>query len=262
MAGSAEPDRSSGPAHHEQHRASITHESARGPDRHRHRIALAERDPLEELTRSRHDRIGGKLGDDLPVAWRHRSERYAEKLATPDTSVADLIGDGGEARQVDIAARLGVSVSAIYRILFTLSEMGHLRKIDRNTYGLFGLEPGVPTDAYSLDEAVADGHLVPPRGIAVGTTFLREGIRYDELSEEQKVVVSRARRIEQFLSQNTYTAKQFTGVEGSTVPVKDTVEGFKAIADGDLDHVAEQAFYNVGGLDDVEREWAKIQAEG
>ena len=84
----------------------------------------------------------------------------------------------------------------------------------------------------------------------------------DELSEEDKVIVSRARRIQQFLSQNTYTAKQFTGVEGSTVPVKDTVEGFKAIADGDLDHVAEQAFYNVGGLDDVEREWAKIQAEG
>ena len=84
----------------------------------------------------------------------------------------------------------------------------------------------------------------------------------DELSEEDKITVGRARKIEQFLSQNTYTAKQFTGVEGSTVPVKDTVEGFKAIADGDLDHVAEQAFYNVGGLDDVEREWAKIQAEG
>ena len=84
----------------------------------------------------------------------------------------------------------------------------------------------------------------------------------DELSEEDRVTVGRARKMEQFLSQNTYTAKQFTGVEGSTVPIKDTVEGFKAIADGDLDHIAEQAFYNVGGLDDVEREWAKIQKEG
>ena len=83
----------------------------------------------------------------------------------------------------------------------------------------------------------------------------------DELSEEDKIVVSRARRIEQFLSQNTYTAKQFTGVEGSTVPIKDTVEGFNAIANGDLDHVSEQAFYNVGGLDDVERNWAKIQKD-
>ncbi|GAA3692581.1 F0F1 ATP synthase subunit beta [Zhihengliuella alba] len=83
----------------------------------------------------------------------------------------------------------------------------------------------------------------------------------DELSEEDKVTVARARRIEQFLSQNTYTAKQFTGVEGSTVSLKDTVEGFKAICDGELDHVAEQAFYNVGGLDDVERQWAKIQEQ-
>ncbi|MDN5754648.1 MAG: F0F1 ATP synthase subunit beta [Arthrobacter sp.] len=83
----------------------------------------------------------------------------------------------------------------------------------------------------------------------------------DELSEEDKIVVSRARRIQQFLSQNTYTAKQFTGVDGSTVSIKDTIEGFKAICDGDLDHIAEQAFFNIGGLDDVERQWAEIQGK-
>ncbi|CBT75482.1 MULTISPECIES: F0F1 ATP synthase subunit beta [Glutamicibacter] len=81
----------------------------------------------------------------------------------------------------------------------------------------------------------------------------------DELGEEDKIVVARARRIQQFLSQNTYTAKQFTGVEGSTVSIKDTIEGFKAICDGELDHIAEQAFFNIGGLDDVERQWAEIQ---
>ena len=59
-------------------------------------------------------------------------------------------------------------------------------EVDRNTYRLFHLEDGVPTDAYSLDEAVADQYLVPPRGISVGTKFLREGIRYDDLSEEEK----------------------------------------------------------------------------
>ncbi|KAD3436341.1 F0F1 ATP synthase subunit beta [Arthrobacter yangruifuii] len=83
----------------------------------------------------------------------------------------------------------------------------------------------------------------------------------DELSEEDKIVVSRARRIQQFLSQNTYTAKQFTGVEGSTVSIKDTIEGFRMICDGDVDHIAEQAFFNVGGMDDVERQWAKIQEQ-
>ncbi|MET0872549.1 MAG: F0F1 ATP synthase subunit beta, partial [Paeniglutamicibacter terrestris] len=81
----------------------------------------------------------------------------------------------------------------------------------------------------------------------------------DELGEEDKIVVSRARRIQQFLSQNTYTAKQFTGVEGSTVAIKDTIEGFNAICNGDVDHIAEQAFFNIGGMDDVERQWADIQ---
>ena len=84
----------------------------------------------------------------------------------------------------------------------------------------------------------------------------------DELSEEDKVTVARARRIEQFLSQNTYMAEKFTGVEGSTVPVEETVEAFRRIADGEYDHVAEQAFYNIGGIEDLERNWKKMQAEG
>jgi len=59
-------------------------------------------------------------------------------------------------------------------------------EIDHNTYGLFDLEDGVPTDAYTLDEAVADGHLVPPKAISVPLKFQREGIKYNELSEEEK----------------------------------------------------------------------------
>jgi len=83
----------------------------------------------------------------------------------------------------------------------------------------------------------------------------------DELSEEDKITVSRARRIQQFLSQNTYMATKFTGVPGSTVPLKETVESFDAIVKGEFDHVAEQAFFNVGGISDVEEKWAKLQAE-
>ena len=83
----------------------------------------------------------------------------------------------------------------------------------------------------------------------------------DELSEEDKVTVARARRIQQFLSQNTYMAKKFTGVEGSTVPLKDTIESFDAIAKGEFDHVAEQAFFNVGPISDVEEKWAAMQKD-
>jgi F-type H+-transporting ATPase subunit beta len=81
----------------------------------------------------------------------------------------------------------------------------------------------------------------------------------DELSEEDKVVVARARRIQRFLSQNTYVAKQFTGIEGSTVPIDETIDAFTKISDGEYDHVAEQAFFMCGGLDDVDRKWAEIQ---
>ena len=59
-------------------------------------------------------------------------------------------------------------------------------EIDHNTYRLFRLEDGVPTDAYGLDEAVADGWLVPPRGVSVQTKFLARGIRYDDLTEDEK----------------------------------------------------------------------------
>jgi len=84
----------------------------------------------------------------------------------------------------------------------------------------------------------------------------------DELSEEDKILVGRARRIQQFLSQNTYMATKFTNVEGSTVPLADTIEAFTMICDGEVDHVAEQAFFNVGGMDMVMQNWERMQKEG
>ncbi|HWD01492.1 MAG TPA: F0F1 ATP synthase subunit beta [Amycolatopsis sp.] len=75
----------------------------------------------------------------------------------------------------------------------------------------------------------------------------------DELSEEDKQLVYRARRIERFLSQNMMAAEQFTGQPGSNVPLKDTIEAFDRITKGEFDHLPEQAFLLVGGLDDVEK---------
>jgi len=81
----------------------------------------------------------------------------------------------------------------------------------------------------------------------------------DELSEEDKIIVNRARRIQQFLSQNTYMAEKFTNVPGSNVPLAETIEAFKMIVNGKVDHIAEQAFFNVGGMDMVEEKWAEMQ---
>jgi F-type H+-transporting ATPase subunit beta len=83
----------------------------------------------------------------------------------------------------------------------------------------------------------------------------------DELGEEDKIVVGRARRLQQFLSQNTYMATQFTGIEGSTVPLAETIDAFTRICAGEFDHISEQAFFNIGGLEDLERNWAKIQKQ-
>ncbi|WP_420117873.1 F0F1 ATP synthase subunit beta, partial [Micromonospora sp.] len=84
----------------------------------------------------------------------------------------------------------------------------------------------------------------------------------EELSEEDKLTVGRARRIERFLSQNTYAAEQFTGVPGSTVPIEETIDAFRKISEGEYDHFPEQAFFMCGGLEDLERKAKELMSEG
>ncbi len=81
----------------------------------------------------------------------------------------------------------------------------------------------------------------------------------DELSEEDKLIVSRARKIERFLSQPFFVAQNFTGVDGKYVSLKDTIRGFKAIVEGEMDQYPEQSFYMVGGIEEV-IEKAKAEA--
>ena len=79
----------------------------------------------------------------------------------------------------------------------------------------------------------------------------------DELSEDDKIIVARARKIQRFLSQPFHVAEQFTGTPGVYVRLEDTIQGFKELADGNVDHLPEQAFYMVGNLDT-----AKEKAKG
>ncbi len=82
----------------------------------------------------------------------------------------------------------------------------------------------------------------------------------DELSEEDKLIVGRARRIQRFLSQPMYVAEQFTGIEGKFVSIKDSVEAFNTILSGDLDDIPEQAFYMTGGLDEVHEKAKELES--
>jgi len=80
----------------------------------------------------------------------------------------------------------------------------------------------------------------------------------DELSEDDKLTVDRARKVQRFLSQPFEVAEAFTAIKGQTVPVPDTVDSFQKLIMGSLDHVSENAFYMVGGLDSVLEKETKL----
>jgi F-type H+-transporting ATPase subunit beta len=83
----------------------------------------------------------------------------------------------------------------------------------------------------------------------------------DELSEEDRVIVSRARKIQRFLSQPFFVGKTFTGLDGIYVPIAETIESFEKLVDGELDDIPEQAFFNVGGVESVLEKAKSLQSE-
>ena len=124
-----------------------------------------------------------------------------------------------------------------------------------------GIYPAVdPLDSTSrqLDPlVVGDEHYSVARGVQTTLQKYKELrdiiaiLGMDELSEEDKLVVYRARKIQRFLSQPFHVAEVFTGSPGKYVPLKETIKGFKAILSGEYDHLPEQAFYMVGGIEEA-----------
>jgi F-type H+-transporting ATPase subunit beta len=82
----------------------------------------------------------------------------------------------------------------------------------------------------------------------------------DELSEEDKLTVSRARKIQKFLSQPFFVAEQYTGIPGKYLSVKESIEGFGGICEGQYDHIPEQAFFMVGGIAEVLEKAKQLEA--
>jgi len=119
------------------------------------------------------------------------------------------------------------------------------------------VDPLASTSRALAPEIVGEEHYQVARGVQQTLQRYRELqdiiaiLGMDELSEEDKKTVERARRIQFFLSQNFHVAEQFTGQPGSYVPVKDTVRSFKEILEGKYDHLPEDAFRLVGSIEDV-----------
>ena len=114
---------------------------------------------------------------------------------------------------------------------------------------------------------VGDEHYQTARGVQAVLQRYRDLqdiiaiLGVEELSEEDKLAVGRARRIQRFLSQPMYVAETFTGRSGRYVPVKDTVRGFREILEGKWDHLPEQAFYMVGGIEEAVEQAEKMEKE-
>jgi len=132
-----------------------------------------------------------------------------------------------------------------------------------------GIYPAVdPLDSTSrqLDpQVVGEEHYAVARGVQTTLQRYKELrdiiaiLGMDELSPEDKQAVARARKIQRFLSQPFHVAEVFTGSPGKYVPLKETIRGFKMIVEGELDHLPEQAFYMVGGIDEAIEKAKKLQ---
>jgi F-type H+-transporting ATPase subunit beta len=132
--------------------------------------------------------------------------------------------------------------------------------LDRGVFakGIFpAVDPLASTSNILQPDIVGADHYRVARGVVQALQRYRElqdiiailGI--DELSEEDKVLVGRARKIEKFLGQPMYAGEPFTGIPGTNVPVAESVEAFGNLLKGDYDDLPEQAFFNVGGIDDL-----------
>jgi len=135
-----------------------------------------------------------------------------------------------------------------------------------------GIYPAV--DPLDSSSRIMDPQYVGDRHYSVATSVQRTLQRYkelqdiiailgmDELTEEDKVIVGRARRVQRFLSQPFHVAEQFTGTPGKYVKLEETIESFERVVKGDYDHLPEQAFYMVGGIEEAEEKARKLEQGG
>ena len=183
-------------------------------------------------------------------------------------TLADEMGELQE-RITSVGGRSITSMQAVYvpaddytdpAPATTFAHLDATTELSRKVFSK-GIFPAV--DPLASSSTILDPAIVGEEHYRVAQEVIRILQRYkdlqdiiailgiDELSEEDKQLVGRARRIERFLSQNMMAAEQFTGQPGSTVPLKETIEAFDRLCKGEFDHIPEQAFFLIGGLDDL-----------
>mgnify|MGYP001591734307 CR=1 FL=1 len=151
----------------------------------------------------------------------------------------------------------------------TFTHLDATTNLDRDiaAMGIFpAVHPLTSTSRILDPQVVGDEHYNTARGVQIILQRYKELqdiiaiLGMDELSEDDKLVVARSRRIQRFLSQPFFVAEQFTGLSGKYVDIKDTIRGFKEILEGKHDALPEQAFYLVGTIEDAIEKARKLQA--
>ena len=129
------------------------------------------------------------------------------------------------------------------------------------------VDPLASTSRILEADIVGEDHYRIARGVQTVLQKYRELqdiiaiLGMDELSDEDKRTVNRARKLQRFLAQPTHVAEKFTGIPGVYVPLEETLRGFQAILDGSMDYYPEAAFYNAGTINDVVERTKKMEAE-
>ena len=171
----------------------------------------------------------------------------------------------------EVSALLGRMPSAVGYQPTLATEMGELQERIASTKNVEqGIYPAVdPLESSSRileADIVGEEHYEVARKVQEALQKYKELqdiiaiLGMEELSDEDKTVVFRARKIQKFLSQPFHVAENFTGIKGVYVPVKETIRGFKAILDGEMDEYPENAFFNVGTIEDVKKKAEEMKA--
>ena len=214
----------------------------------------------------------------LKRGFKARS-RWASAGAAVTRALADEMGELQE-RITSTGAGSITSVQAIYVPADDLTDPApataftHLdaQTVLSRSIAEQGIYPAV--DPLDSSSRIMDPQFVGERHYRVATQVQAILQRYkdlqdiiailgmDELTEEDKIIVGRARRIARFLSQPFFVAEQFTGIPGKYVKLDETVESFERVANGEFDHLPERAFYMAGGIDEVIEKAEQLAAEG
>ena len=195
---------------------------------------------------------------DLHVSYGAINAVQGVSFSMEKGEIVALIGSNGAGKSTILRTISGLEHAKSGSILFQGTELTKMKPHKIVEQGIYpAVDPLESTSRILEADVVGEEHYKVARKVQEILQKYKELqdiiaiLGMEELSEEDKMTVNRARKIQKFLSQPFSVAETFTGIPGKYVPLKETIRGFKAIIDGEMDEYPENAFFNVGTIEDV-----------